>query len=277
MMDFTIIFYCLALCATSVAFIIEVDNTNGNDSSSCLSENGGSCKTLDYALINGLTSSTTIVIHEGVYAINLRNLSFYDLTDVTVHGAGSNLTIIKCSFGTGLGFFNVTQLILANFTLLGGGRIMNSTSINITTGDVAMFRVALYLLNCSNVRIEGLTVTNSTGIGLVMYDVTGKVDILNSIFQFNMPLEYEEFPGDGGVSVVFSKCKPGKTSLCDETVIKGTFYTLKIVHFFLILLLQLTAQNYFSLHLFYCSSTIWLWCRIKSFDERCCSKQYNNH
>ena len=234
-MNFQTVLCWLALCATSVAVVIEVDSTNGHDSPSCYRKPTKPCKTLDYALINGLktlnsstTSSTTVMIHEGVYSINIHNLSFYDLTDITVHGAGSNLTIIKCSFGTGLGFFNVNHLFLANFTLLGGGRIMNSTSINITTGDMAVFRVALYLLNCSNVHIEGLTVTNSTGAGLVMYDVTGKVDILNSIFQFNMPLENEELPGDGGVSVLFTDCKPDKIHIpCNLTITKNTLYNIQ--------------------------------------------------
>ena len=227
-MDFTVILYCLALCTTSVAIIIEVDITSGHDTTSCFGENGGPCKTLDYALINGLKSYTTIMIHKGSYNINLFNLSFYNLTNVAIYAAGPNLTVIKCGFGTGLGFFNIKQLVLANFTLFSGGRIMNSTSINITTGDVAVFRVALYLLNCSSVKIEGLVVSNSTGTGLVMYDVTGNVDINNSIFQYNMPLENEDLPGDGGVSVLFTKCKTGLgKTLCDETVTNGTFYNIQ--------------------------------------------------
>ena len=210
----------LVLCATSVAVVIEVDSTNGYDTPSCYGKKAPvkPCKTLDYVLINGLNFSTTIMIHEGVYNINFHNLSFYDLENVTIYGAGSNLTVIKCSFGTGLGFFNVTHLKLANFTLLGGGRIMNSTSINITTGDVAVFRVAVYLLDCSDVIIEGLMVTNSTGTGLAMYDVTGKVDIINSVFQYNKPLENEELPSDGGVSILFSHCNPTKTLTCNLTI-----------------------------------------------------------
>ena len=225
-MNFTAILWGLALCVTSLAVVIEVDNTNGHDTPSCCSENAAPCKTLDYALNNGLTSSTTVMIYKGLYNIHLLNLSFFDLESVAIYGAGSNLTTIQCSFGTGLAFFNVRQLVLANFTLLGGGRIMNSTSINTTTNDVAVFRVALYLLDCSNVTIEGLIVTNSTGTGLVMYDVTGNVDIINSVFQFNMPLENEELPSDGGFSVMFTYCKPGKTS-CDETKVNDTFYRIQ--------------------------------------------------
>ena len=85
---------------------------------------------------------------------------------------------------------------------MGGGRIRYSTSVNITNNDtVAEFRVALYLLDCSDVTIDGLIITNSTGTGLAMYNVTGKVDIVNSVFQYNMPLETEQLPGDGGLSI----------------------------------------------------------------------------
>ena len=213
----------LVLCTTAVAIDIEIDSINGHDNETCYSTNGGVCRTLDYVLVNGLKSFTTIEIHEGVYNITLNNLSFHYITNVTISGAGYKLTLIKCSFGTGLGFFNARNLTLSNFTLLGGGRIMNSTSINTTNDEVAVFRVALYLLDCSDVTIEGLIITNSTGAGLAMYDVTGKVDITNSVFQYNIPLETEELPGDGGVSILFTHCKSGDTQLCNE--ITRTNYT----------------------------------------------------
>ena len=72
---------------------------------------------------------------------------------------------------------------------------------------MAVFRVALYLLDCSNVTIDGLVITNNTGTGLVMYDVKGNIDIINSIFQFNAPLKTEELLGNGGVSVLFAHNK----------------------------------------------------------------------
>ena len=222
----------LVLCTTAVAIDIEVDGTNGHNTTSCYSTNGGVCKTLDYALLYGLKSFTTIKIHDGVYNISLNNLLFHNLTNVTISGAGYKLTKILCDFGTGLGFFNVNNLIVANFTLLGGGKIMNSTSINTTSGEVAVFRVAMYLMDCSNVTIEGLMITNSNGTGLVMYDVTGKINIVNSVFQYNMPLETEEFPGDGGVSILFTHCKSGDTQLCNRTTItNNTTYNIQTCTF----------------------------------------------
>ena len=229
--NFTTALCWLALCAacTSADVVIEVDNINGHDTVSCYSKDNHNepCRTLDYALIYGLNSSKANVmmnIHEGVYTINHLNLSFYDLNNITIYGAGSNLTVINCSFGTGLGFFNVKKLVLANFTLFGGGSIRYSTSINTTSGDMAVFRVALYLLDCSNVTVDGLVITNSTGTGLVMYDVKGNIDIINSIFQFNAPLETEELPGDGGVSVLFTH---------NETVTIGTVYNIQNCSFLL--------------------------------------------
>ena len=226
LMNFIIVLCWLALCATSVADVIEVDNTNGHDSSSCLSKSGGPCKTLDYALINGLNSSyTTIMIQEGVYNINLNNLSFHNFTNITIYGAGSDLTEIKCSFGTGLGFFNVTRLVLANLTLFGGGRITNSISFDTAGDDMTVFRVALYLLDCNNVTIEGLVISNSNGTGLIMYDVTGKIDMISSVFQFNEPVKTEQF-GGGGVSIFLTDCESaqGNTVQC---ILPGPFYNIQ--------------------------------------------------
>ena len=209
-----------------------MDSTNGHDTTSCYNNNEHNepCKTLDYALINGLKPSNDIVVinvHEGVYHINHLNLSFYDFRDIMINGAGAELTVIKCSFGTGLGFFNVKKLALTDFTLFGGGRIMNSTSINTTSGEVAKLRVALYLLDCSDVTIDGLVITNSTGAGLVMYDVTGKNDIINSVFQYNIALETEDLPGDGGLAIIFTHCEPDKPLSCNETVTNGTIYNIQ--------------------------------------------------
>ena len=229
LMDFTAVLCLLTVCTVSAAVVIEVDNTNGHDSQSCLIQSGGPCKTLDYALNNVHNSFTTVMIHEGVYNIYL-NLSFHNITNITIYGAGSDLTQIKCSFGTGLGFFNVEQLVLANFTLLGGGKITNSTLFDTGGDDMTVFRVALYLLDCKDVTIEGLTVTNSNGTALVMYDVTGMIGIINSVFQFNEPVKTEQL-GGGGVSISLTDCESvqGSTAAC---ILPGPFYNIQNCSFY---------------------------------------------
>ena len=214
----------LILFVISVSAVVQVDNINGKDDPLCYSENGPPCRTLDYALINGLASSTTIMIHKGEYHLNITNASFYNMKDVAVIGAGYDVTTVECDFGTGLGFFNTNNLVLANFTLLGGGKIMNSTSINTTTDEVAVFRVALYLSDCTDVTVDGLMITNSTGTGMAMFDVTGKVEISNSVFQFNKALETETLPGGGGAFITFTLCKRGIMEPCDVTITKNVSY-----------------------------------------------------
>ena len=201
-MNIQVILWLSALATIEASVhVINVDSSNGINDPSCYSGNGGTCKTLDYALINGLASSTTIMIHKGEYHLNITNASFCNMKDVAVIGAGYDVTTVECDFGKGLGFFNTNNLVLANFTLLGGGKIMNSTSINTTTSKVAVFRVALYLSDCTDVTVDGLMITNSTGTGMAMFDVTGKVEISNSVFQFNKPLDSEELPGGGGAFI----------------------------------------------------------------------------
>ncbi|XP_065895415.1 uncharacterized protein [Dysidea avara] len=185
------------------AHVIEVDGTTGNDDPTCYSGNGGPCKTLHYTLENGMASSTTILIHKGTYDLTRDGMSFYNITNITIVGDGFDVTIISCSIGAGLTFFNVDQLTLANFTLLGGGKIMN---------------------NCTDVTIDGLMITNSTGTGMAMFDASGKIEIINSIFQYNRALETEEFPGGGGAYITFTYCKPGVTQPCNVSVTQNSIY-----------------------------------------------------
>ena len=213
-MNIQAILWWSALLATStvVAHVIEVDDNNGSDDPSCYSDNGKPCKTLDYALVN-LISSTTIRIHKGQYYLKFVNTSFYNMKGIAITGAGYDVTTVECDFGTGLSFFNTDNLTLANFTLFGGGQIMNSTSVNTTSGGVAVFRVALYLSECTNVTIDGLMITNSTGTGMALFDVTGKVEIIHSLFLYNKPLDSEDLPGGGGAFIAFTYHKYTRDTL----------------------------------------------------------------
>ena len=214
MRDTWVVFYVVTMYTLVVSGnrIIVVDGTNGVDEISCYSKDGGSCKTLDYALTNGLRSDTTIVLHQGNYSSTTNHSTFHDLHDIGITGAGRELT----SISTGLSFINTTNLLLANFSLFGGGKLMESTSINHTSQNIdkkmALFRVALYLWNCSDVVMDGLVVTNSSGTGVAMFNVTGNVLVHNSIFSHNKVLKHEVdlYPGGGGIYIEFF-CKVARS------------------------------------------------------------------
>jgi len=188
--------------------MIVVDGTNGVDEVSCYSKDGGSCRTLDYTITNGIRSNTTIVLLQGNYSLTTHN-SFNGLYNLAITGAGRKLTFIKCNSNTGLSFINMTNLLLANFSLKRGGKLMESTSINETSRNAdqkrALFRVAVYLWNCSNVVMDGLVVTESSGTGVAMFDVTGNVSIHDSTFSYNKVLkkEIDLYPGGGGIYIEF--------------------------------------------------------------------------
>ena len=228
-------FLLLSIFRISYTASIQVDKTSGSDDLLCCDSNNMSqtpCKTLDFALRNGLASSTIIMIQKGIYSMKLKNLSFNNLMNVTIVGAGYNETIIKCYFGAGLAFFNTNQLILANFTIIGGGKIVNSTSFNSTTGEVAVFRSSLYLSDCTDVTVDGLMITNSTGTGMAMFDVTGKVEIKNSIFQFNKVKKGEHLPGGGGIYITSTYCKHSLVQPCNITTTKNAVYKIYNSAFF---------------------------------------------
>ena len=131
---------------------------------------------------------------------------------VTITGNGSDVTIVECNkTGTGFGFINVNNINLSGLTLSGCGQLRNSTTINSSSNSVMLFRAALYFVNVTNVTVDNIVVSNSIGMGVAMYDVTGDVRVTNSIFRNNSVPSHELtlYSGGGGFSAEFSYCTPG--------------------------------------------------------------------
>ena len=197
----------------SQANVITVDCHYGNDTI-CKSNILIPCKTLHTALELAETmrnNTTTIQINSGNYSYNITSSRTLSFSNVTITGNGSNVTIVECNnSGTGFGFINVNNTSISKLTLSGCGQLRNSTTMN-TSNSVMLFRAALYFVNVVNVIIDNVVVSDSIGMGVAMYDVTGDVTVTNSIFRNNkVPShELEQYPGGGGFSVEFSYCKPG--------------------------------------------------------------------
>ena len=94
----------------------------------------------------------------------------------------------------------------------GCGTSHNSTSRNLSdTGSsytLLKFTVALYFHLCDSVSLRHVTVTNSFGMGVIMYDTTGKNLISNSVFSNNVAQD-RTTPGGGGVCIEFTYSAPG--------------------------------------------------------------------
>ena len=200
--------------------VITVDGKDGDDKM-CqnVKENVPRiCKTLDVALdvVKGNNAIITVKILNGTYYHNVTLNSTIIRNGITIFGNNSNTTIIKCNDGAGFGFINASNINISELTLSGCGELRDSTTLNAAFNATIPFQAALYFLNVVNVIIESVAVINSNGMGVAMYDVTGNVNINNSIFRNNSILS-QEYPGGGGFSVEFTFCKPGVVKLLNET------------------------------------------------------------
>ena len=206
-----ILFLSLLFCL-SQANMITVDYHKGNDTMCNKSMFHIPCKALHTALeVARRNNITSIHIYGGKYlydTISSRTLPF---NNVTITGSGCNITLIQCNnSGTGFGFIDVSNIQISGLTLSGCGQLRNSTTMN-TSNSVMLFRAALYFVNVVNVTIDNVVVSDSIGMGVAMYDVTGNITVINSRFSNNRvpSQELTLYPGGGGFSVEFSYCKPG--------------------------------------------------------------------
>ena len=87
-------------------------------------------------------------------------------------------TIILCTDPSALSFSNVTNLTLANLTILSCGQYLTTLNVN----------SSIYLSNAYNLLIDGLSVQNSSGYGLYGLNVLGQSQIMTSSFVGNNQL-----------------------------------------------------------------------------------------
>ena len=197
--------------------VITVDSSNDNDTL-CNQTNSHPCKTL-HAALKVVTNHDTIYIRSGNYSLIDNTNTTLKYSNVSITGDGSDVTIVERENGTGFGFINVTNISISGLTLSGCGQLRNSTTANVSSNSVMLFRAALYFENVTNVTIDNVVVSNSIGMGVAMYDVTGNVTVTNSIFRNNSVPSHEvdTYPGGGGFSVEFTFCAPGVFGLPNAT------------------------------------------------------------
>ena len=229
---------CLAVAPSEQQKII-VDCNNGDDTTCTPGIPQPSCKTLDAALrvaevvrntskTSNINFTTIHILNGTCYYINTTSNTTLTYNNVTITGNGSDVTIVECNkTGTGFGFINVNNINISGLTLSGCGQLRNSTTINISSHSVMLFRAALYFVNVTDVTIDDVVVSNSIGMGVAMYDVTGDVTVSNSIFRNNSVPSHEHtlYPGGGGFSVEFTYCKPGIVYCDNGTVNNGAMYS----------------------------------------------------
>ena len=226
----------LVICFTTVsaAYKNEIYVSNKLELSNCVKVHRTfyQCGSLSQAfqLLETCCDSTDIVIEPGKYSVNA-SFTVHDLTNIRIRSySQSERTVIHCpsnvnsshDFDTGLAFIKVTDLILENLNILGCGMKHVSTIQFGSDAEEKQFitlRSALFIQNSSNINLFNTVISESNGIGLLLFDTVGTVNITSSLFTENKLNSLEEtkyFTGGGGIYIEFTNCTPG-VAACDPS------------------------------------------------------------
>ena len=176
-------------------------STTGHDKPECL-KNIIPCRSLYYVFENIKEQNSTVVYMElGNYPLN-KSFTFWHVNHFAIIGLTSLYdVVIHCKKNAGLSFINSSEIIMKNIILSSCGAIQNSTSvIHEHSTKHQNFLTGLFLVNCINLSMDRVWISEAPGIGMQLYDVTGNVSISNSHFTKNGKNKQdslETFPGGG--------------------------------------------------------------------------------
>ena len=190
------------------------------------SSNSAECTDLSDTLTNAFrnnkqNSSLELELDEGCFNLTSPELAtFSGWTDIAIVGTGSKQSDIRCSKGVGLAFLSSVRVTLRNVKVEGCAGIQTSTSKDFTSVDSGglsylEFWVGVYFLSCSDVTMDHVEVSDTKGVGMVMYNCNGTNTFDHANFSGNY-LDGDKLYRGGGVAVEFSFCQPGDVHCNDS-------------------------------------------------------------
>ena len=173
--------------------------------------------------LSNCCNSTDVYIEPGNYSL-AASYELADLHDIRIRSETE--AVIQCAanvngahdFDTGIAFLRVTNLVITNISIVGCGMKHVSTN-HIGAGKFITVRSALFIQNSTNVSLDNVTIFESNGIGLLVYDTNGSVSITKSSFinnNLNLSEQRKFLTGGGGIYIEFTKCAPG-IMLCNSS------------------------------------------------------------
>ena len=187
---------------TSARDVIVVPELLGDCSTPLTDTGSDATVNITQALANA-SSNTTFLLQNGCHVID--NFSpLQDLTDVRL--IGSSETTVKCESDMGLAFVNITRIQLVNITisdcgLSGSGPYLRNV-FEITSQSLDLFhnftlgtKVGVFIADCSDLVMTGVTIRNTSGIGLVAINLMGTTEIHKVNFTENAALQCNRLYG----------------------------------------------------------------------------------
>lgn len=208
--------FCVAVtvgCDGAYSTVVYVDCEHGSTSSDC----GGAdepCKTL--ALAAGtLQSNSCISIPTSRRCPLDEVVNISDYTSISING-NADLSLVCTKVSAGLYVSRVEDLRLANFTVRGCGGLFDSANFDFNSSAMTRFRVAVYVINVTNMALTSTHFQSNPGLGLVIYNTNGSISVVGSDFVNNSLPENDQSTtvGGGGMLLHYSYCSPGLIA-CD--------------------------------------------------------------
>ena len=145
-----------------------------------------------------MCSNDTLHLLSGIHTLNDATSSVIsDLSGISILGNPLNHAgvIVTCAKGVGLSFVNVSGLTLSGFVV--DGCSLSGSQAMITKLDhsdqffahpvVANFVGAIFIMHCSDLLVENITVQNSHGFGVVGWNLFGDSHFRRTNFLSNSP------------------------------------------------------------------------------------------
>ena len=166
----------------------------------------------------------TIQVNDTIEFENSRK----EATQLKIDGKGNEIVCTNHQ-NSGLYFSGVQNLQLINLTIRYCGSLQESTTEDVDTKDSNVkFLSGVYIINCTNVTLESLTITNSSGTGVTFFDTFGTVTVTNSAFVGNLVNSNSPYPGGNGVYIEFTYCSPGIYGSCNNRSGQNPFSTVTV-------------------------------------------------
>lgn len=195
-------------------------SSQGHDNATCLEastlniSHKTPCKTLNYAF-NSTRNATMFFLEPGVHLLS-ENATFNEVYVMQFLGRNDSNVTVKCVPEVGFTFTRSEEISIQGITFSHCGRLHKSTvglAFRPLHKDHVPFHAGVFYAYCRHLSISNVVITNSHGIGLVLYDVGGNVNIVESKFKRNSPDvnnncthgdEYFYARSGGGVYVEFT-------------------------------------------------------------------------
>ena len=159
------------------------------------------------AVADILQSNTLVQFCSGVVEVNA-SIFLENHSNITFLGHSSVQTTLSCTLeGAGLTLVNLNNSIIKNIKIENCSSKYNvTTQFGFTsTAERVLLSSAVHVINCNNIKLDNVHISSSHGLGLVLYDTGGNVEVLHSVFLNNS--NYNAFAG-GGVHLGFTNSAP---------------------------------------------------------------------